>query len=381
MAVISTGGVGSNAVRELSPSGRSGARRRLGAQPGQGGHGRGHAGSGTDVIGLAATGDLDEIVTLAPDCAIYAASGPDLDATAVADYVRLLNAGINVVTTTSPGLVCPHAWIADFERQVRAAASAGGATIYASGLEPGFAADHLVVLLSILLVEHHRIGSDTGDLRLLELSQHVHDVRRVRLRRPLDYTPIMSMGGTQKFALGTLVELVADALHVTLEDVVDTYDRAFIRAKPRVAAGHPAGTCGAIRMETIGIVNGKPAIVIEHVNRMARRSGPPTGRLAAARDGTYRIHNRRRSRTWSCELTPGQEKISAQCGRHDGHHHAGRLTPSPTSWAAPPGIATLLWNSPITATSPTPRDRRLRGANWSSMMPSQTWVASTRPSR
>jgi hypothetical protein len=48
-----------------------------------------------------------------------------------------------------------------------------------------------------------------------------------------------------------------------------------------------AGTCGAIRTQTIGVVEGRPAIVIEHVNRMAADLAPewPMG----DRDGTYRI--------------------------------------------------------------------------------------------
>ena len=158
--------------------------------------------AGTDAIGLAATGDLDEIVTLASDCAIYAASGPDLDATAVADYVRLLNAGINVVTTTSPGLVCPHAWIADFERQVRAAALAGGATIYASGLEPGFAADHLVVLLSTLsnTIEWVRT-QEIFDYSSYPNTFMMFDV--FGFGRPLDYTPIMEHGRHPEVRVGT----------------------------------------------------------------------------------------------------------------------------------------------------------------------------------
>ena len=44
---------------------------------------------------------------------------------------------------------------------------------------------------------------------------------------------------------------------------------------------------GAVRFETIGVANGREAVVIEHVNRMAPDIAPdwPT----AERDGTYRI--------------------------------------------------------------------------------------------
>jgi hypothetical protein len=44
---------------------------------------------------------------------------------------------------------------------------------------------------------------------------------------------------------------------------------------------------GAVRFETIGVVGGRDAIAIEHVNRMAPELAPEWPR--AARDGTYRI--------------------------------------------------------------------------------------------
>ena len=40
-----------------------------------------------------------------------------------------------------------------------------------------------------------------------------------------------------------------------------------------------AGTCGALRMQAIGVVDGREAIVIEHVTRLAPDAAPdwPTG--------------------------------------------------------------------------------------------------------
>jgi hypothetical protein len=52
-----------------------------------------------------ATNDADALIALAPDCVVYAASGPERDGAAVPDYVRLLQAGINVVATSSTSLV------------------------------------------------------------------------------------------------------------------------------------------------------------------------------------------------------------------------------------------------------------------------------------
>lgn len=48
-----------------------------------------------------------------------------------------------------------------------------------------------------------------------------------------------------------------------------------------------AGTCGAVRTRAVGVVNGREAIVIEHVIRMARDVAPdwPTSDC----DATYRV--------------------------------------------------------------------------------------------
>lgn len=97
--------------------------------------------------------------------------------------------------------------------------------------------------------------------------------------RPLDTTPLMELQGSQLHAWGPPVHYVAAALGVELDEVRETYER---RETPRelvVASGTiPVGTCGAVRMETIGMVGGRDAIVIEHVNRMATDLTPRLAR-------------------------------------------------------------------------------------------------------
>ena len=58
---------------------------------------------GGDPMGLAATNDADALIALRPECVVYAASGPQRDAGAIPDYLKLLGAGINVVSTSTHG--------------------------------------------------------------------------------------------------------------------------------------------------------------------------------------------------------------------------------------------------------------------------------------
>src|SRR4030095_4837882 len=98
----------------------------------------------------------------------------------------------------------------------------------------------------------------------------------------------MQIPGIQASSWGPPVRMVADHLGVQLDAIREAYDKRAIARRREVAAGvTEPGTVAAVRFETIGVVDGRDAIVIEHVNRMADDIAPdwPT----AARDGTYRI--------------------------------------------------------------------------------------------
>jgi hypothetical protein len=108
------------------------------------------------------------------------------------------------------------------------------------------------------------------------------------------------------------VRMVADALGVQLDGIRETYDRALTPRRLDVACGViEEGTVGAVRFETIGVVDGRDAIVIEHVNRMAPDLAPdwPT----AERDGTYRIVVEG-SPSLQCELVLGGPGTSSAEG-------------------------------------------------------------------
>jgi hypothetical protein len=97
--------------------------------------------------------------------------------------------------------------------------------------------------------------------------------------------------------------MVADHLGVELDEIRETYEKCTTEESIEIAAGVlEAGTVGAVRFETIGVVDGRDAIVIEHVNRAVPGIAPdwPT----ASRDGTYRVLVDG-DPSFSCELTFG----------------------------------------------------------------------------
>ncbi|WP_264025942.1 NAD(P)H-dependent amine dehydrogenase family protein [Mycolicibacterium pyrenivorans] len=244
--------------------------------------------AGLDPLGVAAIGDAEALIALKPDCVVYAASGPERDAGAVPDYVRLLEAGINVVSTTSTSLIYPPAYYSvEWRDQLAAAAKSGDASFYASGIFPGFASDQLALLLATQSKMIHC-------LKVTEVALNDHypvaDVMMdgMGFARPLDFEPMLKTPGFIEMAWKAPIHLMADALGVEVSEIRGTLDRRTTDRDIEVAFGTiPAGTCGAVCTRAAGVVNGREAIVIEHIIRMSRDVAPdwPTSEF----DATYRV--------------------------------------------------------------------------------------------
>jgi hypothetical protein len=243
--------------------------------------------AGLPPLGILTSSDVDALLALAPDCVCYTAVGESRPKECIEDFCRMLGAGINVVTTSVPGLVHPAGFDAKQVARLQQACLEGGATLYASGIEPGFAGDQLVLALSTLT---RRVRS----VRTQEIFSYAgYPVAFTMFEvfgfgKPPEHRCIMQLPGIQTSSWGPPVRMVADRLGASLDSIRETYEKRVTLRRLEVAAGViEAGTVGAVRFETIGVVDGRDAIVIEHVNRMAPDLAPewPT----AARDGTYRI--------------------------------------------------------------------------------------------
>jgi len=244
--------------------------------------------AGIEPLGVAATHDADALIALAPDCVVYAASGPERDGAAVPDYLRLLQAGINVVSTSSTSLVYPPSYFApDWREQLEVAAKSGGASFYASGIFPGFASDQPALLMT---TQSKNIRCITASEIALNDHYPVADVMMdgMGFGRPMDFEPMLSQPGFIEMAWKAPIHLIASGLGVEVERVNGSLDRQLADRDIDVAFGTiKAGTCGAVRTRAAGVANGREAIVIEHVIRMARDVAPdwPTSDC----DATYRV--------------------------------------------------------------------------------------------
>ena len=285
--VWSTGGVGSIAIDAI--------RRRPDMElagvwvhsPEKKGRDAGELAGGAP-IGVAASNDADALIALRPDIVVYAASGPERDAGAVPDYLRLLEAGINVVSTTSTSLVYPPVYFAEEWRdQLEAAAKSGNASFYAAGIFPGFASDQLALMLS---TQSKTIRTVTVTEVALNDHYPVADVMMdgMGFGRPLDFEPLLKTPGFIEMAWSAPIHLIAEGLGVEVQEIRGSLDRRLTDRDIEVAFGTiKAGTCGAVCTRAAGVVDGHEAIVVMHIIRMARELAPDW--LSSEFDATYRV--------------------------------------------------------------------------------------------
>jgi 2,4-diaminopentanoate dehydrogenase len=240
--------------------------------------------AGGPPIGLAATHDADALIALRPDCVVYAASR---DADALPDYLRLLEAGINVVSTTSTSLVYPPVFEAMWRDRLEASANAGNASFYASGIFPGFGSDQLALVLA---TQSKSIKTVTATEVALNDHYPVASVMMdgMGFGRPLDFQPLLATPGVIEAVWNPPIQLIAAGLGVHVDEISGSLDRLPAHREIDVAFGTiEAGTCGAVRTRAMGIVAGRAAIVIEHIIRMARDVAPEW--LSSEHDATYRV--------------------------------------------------------------------------------------------
>ena len=333
-AVWGTGNLGKVAIRAI-------ARRPDMALVGVGVHSPDKAGldagllAGTEPLGIITTAEVDALIATRPDCIAYAGPGEARDAQVVGKLARFLEAGINVSTVSAVGLMHPPSWRADRRGPLEAAAAKGGATAYSAGLEPGFAGDHLPLVLTMM-------SETITSIRVQEIFRYDgYPVREMLFDimgfgMPTDYRAPMEQPAAQIANWGGPLHKMAERLGAKLDDIRCTFDKIVTPRALHVASGTvEAGMVGAIRFETIGVIGGRDAIVIEHINRMADDLAPEWPN--AARNGTYRVVIEG-SPNMLCDLVMGRPETFSPEGRVA--TTMLMVNAIPYVCAAPPGIRT-----------------------------------------
>lgn len=235
---------------------------------------------GIGPIGITTTKDRDEIVALGADCVLYMPQGEMNPIGALDDICTLLASGTNVVSTAVTALIYPRSMGPTVVDRLEKACAEGSATFHATGIEPGWASEVLPLTMSGLF----RYVNSLVVQELLDYSSYgsadmLFDIMG------FGRAPDADVPGADPALLGATFRaplmLVADGLGATIDDFV--YDRQVAVAERAfdVAAGRiEAGTVAAMRFSAGAVIDGRRALTVEHVTRLAADVAPdwPKGR-------------------------------------------------------------------------------------------------------
>jgi hypothetical protein len=290
---------------------------------------------GIEPVGVTATNDADELLGTDADVICYMAHSDVRPGEVVDDLSRMLAAGKNVVNTSFVPLLFPQAAGPGFHEQLSEACAEGGTSFYTSGIDPGFGN-------AALAVHAMALSKEVASVRMMEI------INYATWDNPFTMTEIMGFGkedpsqslllspGSITLAWGPVVELVAAALDVDLDAIEERHEVIYADEAIDIASCRiEPGTISGMRFEIMGMRNGEPRIVVEHVTRVRDEDRPdwPQG------EG-YRI---------LIEGEPNLKlELSLSSDRGD-HNHAGCLATAmhvlnavPHVVEADPGVLTYL---------------------------------------
>ncbi|GAA0233480.1 dihydrodipicolinate reductase [Cryptosporangium japonicum] len=211
--------------------------------------------------GVSATRDVADVIAAAPDVVVHAPRLQIPYEKHDADLVRLLEAGINVVTTA--GQHFPRAHGSAREQLFLDACRAGGSTLYGVGISPGVIGERLTLALTGASVTLDRITID-----------EVLDARS--MPDPDFLFTVMGMGsdpasldgsGPLPTLYGLLyretIAFVCERLGVVVDDIVPDHRIVPASRDLTVAAGPiAAGTVGTTEWRWHALVGGEPFLTL-----------------------------------------------------------------------------------------------------------------------
>lgn len=206
--------------------------------------------AGIDPVGVAATNDVQALLALKPDCVVYNPMWIDVD-----ELVRILSAGVNVVTTAS--FITGHN-LGDGRDRILAACQEGGSTMFGSGVSPGFA--ELLAIVSAMVC--NRVDKVTVNEAADTTFYDSPDTERpVGFGQPIDHPELAQMAEKGTAIFGEAVRLVADALGVDLDKIRCVPEFAETTADLEMASWTiPAGCVAGVYISWQGIVAGRTVI-------------------------------------------------------------------------------------------------------------------------
>lgn len=200
--------------------------------------------------GIKATRNMDAIVALRPDCVLYMPDRTDID-----DVCRLLESGVNIVTTR-PEFFNPDLMDVSLRERVETSCLSGGASIHATGSSPGFITETLPIAFASLvrrldflsIEEFANCREGCSEEMLTDLMGFGETPEQFAQRHSPEHVVFEHSLSTLAVAFGLMIE----GFETTIEP-------AFCRTPTRLhKSAIAAGTVGGMRVAITGMRGGKP---------------------------------------------------------------------------------------------------------------------------
>jgi hypothetical protein len=222
--------------------------------------------------GVAATNDWDALIALKADCLSYFGRAMPGSIEPVKEMLPFLAGGVNIVNFSAFEYAHPPSAPAEPKAWIEAACREGDSSLFFTGIDPGWATTDLAIAA---LAAADRVDC----VRVLELgwfgsyrSQSLRDVFGFGL--PPGELPGMMRDGKLEGLWAPTLRHIADVLGVEIEAwesdfEIDTLDHDIEAGIGLVKAG----TAVVIHFELRAMSGGKPIVVVEHVDSIARGAG------------------------------------------------------------------------------------------------------------
>lgn len=232
---------------------------------------------GLAAIGVAASGDLDEVVSLGADCLCYASNAVGRELEACEQMACFLRRGTNVVTFAVVAMAYPPTSPPELRSVIDDACKAGGSTFYATGSEPGAMSMNFPAAMLTMggQVTGYRMQLYAHDLAT---SYPIEDVLRgsMGFGHPDGFAPPRLTGGTVERWWTPDVRFIADLVGFDLDDIRLEWETHSAPHDLDSAIGTiEAGTISAYRWELFGVVDDKRVVTVEYVATIARKTPVP----------------------------------------------------------------------------------------------------------
>lgn len=204
-----------------------------------------------DPTGVLATDDVAALLGLDVDVVLHTPLNGENPAEHVADVIRMLRAGKNVITTV--GFTYPWGTPGVDTEAIEAAARGGGATLYGTGINPGFIVERLAISLTTMCTDVRSIHvREVYDCAPVASPGFIYDLAGFG-KAPADFRA--ASAGRERFfeaLFGEVIRFVFTTLGVELVKIEPAHEQVTTEQDLNVRAGTiPAGGVSGIRWRWI----------------------------------------------------------------------------------------------------------------------------------